>query len=325
MNAWRTYLEKGFVHRTDRVLGDWFLFSSFSRISMKDFVTENPENPTHRTVTLTAYTGQEKLIHDIKNLFEARNHPALQYALLHGSIASDEVIPYSDFDGILIVKASAIKSAFLLRSLRKLIELSEEIIIRFDPLQHHGWQIVFAEELSALHASVVPSILLDESKLIYRSADSSYTLDYYEQSSDQRKVLKHLLDSIRRKCRQPNKIRDRYALKNLLSEILLSPAVFLQSQSPERIGKKDSFTLIRAYADAIELDILDRASHVRRQWKSERINPKIALFHRLKRKGCYLSDLAPSITAPEELDMLSEQGLSSIRKYCDQLEKIALT
>ena len=66
MNAWRTYLEKGFVHRTDRVLGDWFLFSSFSRISMKDFVTENPENPTHRTVTLTTYTGQEKLIRDIK-------------------------------------------------------------------------------------------------------------------------------------------------------------------------------------------------------------------------------------------------------------------
>lgn len=324
MNAWRTYLEKGFVHRTDRVLGDWFLFSPFSRISMKDFVNVNPEIPTHRSVPLTAYTGQEKLIRDIGNLFEARNHPALQYALLHGSIASDEVIPYSDFDGILIVKASAIESAFMLRSLRKLIELSEELIVRFDPLQHHGWQIVFAEELSALHTTEVPSILLDESKLIYRSAGSNSTLDYHEKAVDQRKVLKQLLDSIRRKCRQANTIRDRYALKNLLSEILLSPAVFLQCQSPERTGKKDSFTLIRSYADSIDLDILDRASQVRRQWKSEIFSHKIALFHRLKRKGCYLSELAPRITAPEELALLTDQRLSEIRMYCDQLEKMAL-
>ena len=82
-----------------------------------------------RHIKSSRYNGNIQLVNQIKNLIE-KNYSNLFYAVIvHGSIATDEVIKYSDFDGLLIVDDKYKNSSLLKKFINTvLIQINQELI-----------------------------------------------------------------------------------------------------------------------------------------------------------------------------------------------------
>jgi hypothetical protein len=92
-----------------------------------------------------------------------------------------------------------------------------------------------------------------------------------------------LTNSIQKKLGSNHYLNDLYSFKNLLSEILLLPAVYLQAINNRPIAKKDSFNEIRNIFTAEELKCIDEASLLRSMWDQSSANPgKESLAKRFK-------------------------------------------
>ena len=93
-----------------------------------------------------------QLIIDLKDLV-SRSYEHLFYAVIvHGSVSTNDVVSYSDFDGLLIVKDEYKNS----KNLKNFIIESLKIIKHFDPLQHHGWFIIYESSLSNYDTTFFP-------------------------------------------------------------------------------------------------------------------------------------------------------------------------
>ena len=93
--------------------------------------------------------------------------------IVHGSVATNEVIPYSDFDGLLIVKDAFVNS----KQLNQFKRASMKLILEFDPLQHHGWFQIKQSDLQNYPQYYLPFEILEHSKLMFPKV-SEITLNF---------------------------------------------------------------------------------------------------------------------------------------------------
>ncbi len=114
-------------------------------------------------ITIPVYSSDHKLITSLRTLIETEFKELFNAVIVHGSIATNEIINYSDFDGVLIVKDNKRKDPRLDLFLKR----SMKLIYNFDPLQHHSWFIVSESELLAYPESNLPQIVFEKSKLIF--------------------------------------------------------------------------------------------------------------------------------------------------------------
>ncbi len=114
-------------------------------------------------VLLKVYGGNNSLIKPLQSIIEKKYSELFIAVIVHGSIATNEEIYYSDFDGLLIVKDQYRNSDIL----NSFIKESQRYIYRFDPLQHHGWFQIYEKDLLDYPQSYLPVEVLGLSKLIY--------------------------------------------------------------------------------------------------------------------------------------------------------------
>ncbi len=251
------------------------------------------------------------MIRSCSHIFEA--------VVVHGSISSDEIIPYSDFDGLIILNDKYNHS----KQLKYFLKQSKKIIHDFDPLQHHDWFIISKSELNRYDNTFLPIEVLKNSKLIY--PDINLKLDIaLKENLDYISPFYKLVNSLRYKSSLKNYPRNSYQLKSYISEILLLPCIYLQAKHEKGISKKKSFSLAINDFKNSEWMAIEIASKIRKNWKFN-----INIFQRMMAKSnnkiikiLYKKLLAPKIDMhiknliPQNFNFLIE---NLIKKMCENL------
>jgi len=214
---------------------------------------------------LTKHISNE-LIEKLSQLVENDFSDLFLAAVVHGSVASNEIIQYSDFDGLLIVKDQHHGS----KTFNKFISKSMKLIYQFDPLQHHGWFVIKESELSAYPQTYFPHELFEFSSLIYPQT-IELEIELLEKI-DYSLPFQNLCVSLEKKIKQNFKPKNDYQLKSYLSEIMLLPTFFLQAKFKKGIYKKDSFKLIQTYIEQEFLIPIDIASNLRLEWSQKSLS-----------------------------------------------------
>jgi len=324
MNAERNlklFLEKGYVTKLDRKLSLLLPFYS-SQIAKRVFSKINTAAHSHAgsysQVTPSAYKGDNKVVKLIQQQLQESTLTSIKAAIVHGSIGDGNEIGYSDFDGIVIVDANEIKNVKHLLELHQLIKKTELLFFEQDALQHHGWAIFLLNDLRDFKDHLFPLELIQNGKTIF--AADAFTIEAQNTSKkDQYKaVLNNLCSSIVHKASHLSTLRNQYIFKNLLSEIMLLPAAFLQAKYNKTISKKESFSKLKNDFPTIDITILNWASDVRLNWAQDSLNFKTQLFHQFKKAGLPISFLAPK-TPENILVQLDEKWKLQVILLCNSL------
>ncbi len=326
MNAERNlklFLEKGYVTKLDRKLSLFFPFYT-SQIAKRFFSKINTEKHSHSgsysKVIPTVYEGNNSVVKLIQKQLSKSSLTSLKAALVHGSIGDGNEIKYSDFDGILIVDANEIKNVEHLLELHQLIKKTELLFFEQDALQHHGWALFLVNDLLNFKEHLFPLDLIQNGKTIFVSDGFTIEAKITSEKEQYKIILNNLCSSIVHKASHLSTLKNQYIFKNLLSEIMLLPAAFLQAKYYKTISKKESFSQLKDNFPAIDSTLLDWASDVRINWVQEPINLKTHLFHRCKKAGFPISFLAPN-TPENILVQLDEKWKHQVLLLCHSLLK----
>lgn len=219
----------------------------------------------HYNLTILRYDGNLPVVTEILDLIEKHYSKLFCAVIIHGSVATKEVIPYSDFDGLLIVKDDFINS----NKLVKFKNESMKLILKFDPLQHHGWFQIKESDLLSYPESYLPISILEHSKLMYPKIDSiTFNIKPSEQK-DFKRSLVQILNQFENRIRNNWQPRNVYQLKSMLSQIMLIPCLYYSAVNNKGIFKRDSFDAVKDQFAIEEWNPIVIASEIRLQWKNE--------------------------------------------------------
>ena len=263
MNKLSKYLSYGYTNPLSKylskVLPDRLILSLF---------VQNLKNqaPTTNVQIFTNTIPELKLSNDfVKELqlacayYKFENEITLS---VFGSIASDETINYSDFDGVLIYDENKFKSPDKINELKQLIKEINLLAHLQDSLQHHGIMVIGKNELIIQSNDIINNLIL-ESKLIYGSNQVKLS---NVNKSDYSNFLNKLINSIQCKLNHEENWGNQYFFKNTISELLLLPCSYLQNKNQNYLSKKDSFELIKSYISPQELTLIYQLEKIRRNW-----------------------------------------------------------
>ena len=256
------------------------------------------------------------IIQQLKKLIA--NYIELFYSVIvHGSVATQEIINFSDFDGLLIVNDQFKNS----NDLKKFISESMTLIHQFDPLQHHEWFIIYKSQLNDYPQNYLPYEILYNSKLLYPTSSKEIKLEI-KTIPDYKKTFNNLTNGIRKKIPTINKYRTAFQLKSYLSQIMLIPAMYLAVKEVKGIDKKQSFKLIKEKFSDELLFPIQVASKIREEWdyklspmQATLLNSKNKIIRELMRR--FLSKQMK----PEHKKLInSEEFIKSLELLLNRLE-----
>lgn len=99
-----------------------------------------------------------------RSLRGALAHPQIVDLILYGSQARGGRTGYSDVDAILVIADEAADEASALRSLRGCVLAAERAVLRYQPMQHHGFDVVTPRLLSMAGGLDLPAAALAEAR-----------------------------------------------------------------------------------------------------------------------------------------------------------------
>lgn len=220
-----------------------------------------------QTIAIESHAPGFKLVDELRDLIADEFTDIFEAVIAHGSVATNEVIAYSDFDGLLIVKDDFWDS----RKLKLFKSKSMHIILRYDPLQHHGWFLIKRSQLENYPETYLPVAVLKRSTLIYPG--NRVTLEISTvQNSDFSKGLLLMIDGIEKKIKRGWNPQNVYQLKSYLSEIMLLPALYCSTKTGVAVHKGDSFSICKQWFSDSEWKAISQASQIRSNWMYQ-LNP----------------------------------------------------
>ncbi|TAH37969.1 MAG: hypothetical protein EYC69_14955 [Bacteroidetes bacterium] len=220
-------------------------------------------------IVIPVYDGRDSRVMKMMNLLE--NLGADLYgAIVHGSIASGEMINYSDFDGLIIIRNDVFKDKSRLASLAQKIHESKRIMFEIDPLQHHGWFVITEADLNNFPIDYLPLEVLAHSKSLLAGADLELNLRP-KSKADYFSSVKKICRRIRKTAQPANRPVTLYQLKSLLSEFMMLPTLYIQARDQRGIFKKYSFEAASADFNESTWKIMDEVSEIRANWQSPEI------------------------------------------------------
>ncbi len=259
------------------------------------------------TVSIPAYPFEAPIVSSIQQLLHGEFSELFLAVIVHGSIATNEIVPYSDFDGLLIVKEDHLGSPKLREFKRRTLRL----IYEFDPLQHHGWFELSEAQMDDFPQDYFPYELLEHSKTIYPAAGLELTMRI-PVTTDYLRVFNDLSSSVLKKTEPPFRPHNRYTLKTFISQILLLPSVYYAAREQKAIFKKYSFAAVQGDFAYEAWRSIERASSIRSNWNyqvSLILRPFVTrperVFRKLLQKGPFLG-LEPELEASLSMDFYAD-------------------
>lgn len=289
-----------------------------TKMYSKKFAVSNQEEIR---IDFPAYTGQNKELIEMKNeLNRIRQH--LIGAFVHGSYATGEEIPYSDFDGLIILSSKVLSDEKRLAEVALTLHNLRSIMHRIDPFQHHGWFVLSENDLTNYPEWFLPVAVLHHSRSLI--GDISLTLRVQEKSDvDLRQTFFRFCESLQRKLSDKNRHWNLYQLKSIFSEFMMLPASYVQARDRKGIFKKYSFQEMRKDFRSEEYAVMDEVSSIRENWKVDlSLNDKLFLqrldFLSWKRRQSL------SLEAPKNIQSLLDSGLFSRMNIFTDLAKLKI-
>lgn len=297
MNNLSKYLSHGYTNRMSKylskVLPDRYILSLFLRNNANQKIKNNPNVVAN---TIPELKSSNELTNELKSICDYCKFENAITLAVFGSIASNEIIDYSDFDGILIYDENKFNSWDKIISLKKLIDEINLFTHLQDCLQHHNIIVIGKNELTYNSDEIINQLII-ESKLIYgaNQIELSNTIKNNYSNS-----LIKLINSIQIKINQEAKWSNQYFFKNMISELLLLPCSYLQFTNQRYIAKKDSFEILKNHISSTELNLINQLENIRKNWIQQSIK-KSELSKKLVNK--IKSD---SKTQVDSIEILSE-------------------
>lgn len=268
----KKYLERRYIDRNDKAISSLFprLGAFLRHRKVWHRLQKKAYHPPHegevKEFTIAPYNGTNATTLRLQSFLNKINHPAIKAAIVQGSIATGEEISFSDFDGILLIDIHAIQSKRLLSDLHKIVHESAHIMKCQDPLQHHGWSILFKQELNRYPDAELPSVLLEKGKVLFPLMPLQISLVINNEHQDYRALYESLCNGIYRRLELPSTFNSFYHTKLLISECLLLPAAFLQALEHKPVWKAESFEKIKAHLNTDQLRVIQQLSDIRTNW-----------------------------------------------------------
>lgn len=268
-DAIRKYFKTGCIKRSDRLLSFVDFKIPYSQNSVKIFLLYQGktecDQPTSMDIQTESYSYSNYFALEMKFFLEKNLSDKIFGAYTHGSLGTDELIPYSDFDGLIILNHAAFKSGRDISDTAIALRKSEKIMRKMDPLQHHGWFIITEKELENYPSDYFPPKLFSHVKCL--TGKDSFSIRFRAQTEAEKKkhfsaFCKHLYGNIQNHHAGSNY----YDTKSLLSGFMLLPAIYLQLKHPEGVFKKESFDLLRNELSATDYQVMDDVSDIRSKW-----------------------------------------------------------
>lgn len=195
----------------------------------------------------------------------ARSRPAPVRAVLHGSYATFEAIPYSDLDLLCVYAEDALLSAAGIRAVRHALSQLPPLLAAVDPLSHHGVQVLSEGDLAWHPSPRFPPVLFRMGRsLVLAGRPISLGLVVGD-GPDRRRRLERLALSFGDLARAGKVPRDAILVKDLVSRVLLLPALALGTAG-EEVWKGDSFAKAEARWPDLDWGIVRTASRWRERW-----------------------------------------------------------
>ena len=268
------YINGGPFSRSDSVISSVFpkLFSlRYAKWVQKGYLDhltslQVKKNPSI-TVPIHHYKGNNPSVQRMMEFLDRNLRNELLGAYIHGSLGTYEEIPYSDFDGLVVIKNETFRSRKMLARVAYQLSKAKGIMLDFDPLQHHGWFVLTEADFNCYPEHYFPIDLFNHAKSLFIDTGNSVEANVYYSKEKMEKAFNKMVDAVVLKIqhqRYPENIRH---LKSLLSQFMLLPTLYYQAKNGKGIFKKESFEIVKQDFKEEDWLIMDRVSEIRRDWK----------------------------------------------------------
>ena len=211
------------------------------------------------------YAGANRYVLEMKAFLRERLPEALTEAVVHGSLGTGEEMGYSDFDALVVLRDHVFERGSSLVRTAAILGEARRIMLSYDPLQHHGWFVLAEASLKRYPAAYFPTELFAYSRSLLHDTPFEMTVRWHE-PVDYRSPFHRLCRSLLRKLAGPPPAQA-YALKSLLSEFLLLPALYVQARDGKGLFKKFTFESARGDFAAETWSVMADVSEVRTRWR----------------------------------------------------------
>jgi predicted nucleotidyltransferase len=196
--------------------------------------------------------------------------PYLYGAYLHGSLATNEEIAYSDLDALVILDQKAFASADVLTEVCYKLNQVSQLFYQYDPLQHHGWFVLTEDMLKEFPQIYFPPEIFKKSRSLFsdKGVELELKLDQTSKENFERPFIE-ICYSLKRNLKQGVAEQNAFKLKSIFSQFMLLPALYLQALNRKGIDKKQSFIEAPKHFTETEWEIMDQVSAIRQNWTYE--------------------------------------------------------
>jgi hypothetical protein len=267
------YLNNGCFSAADKFLfliSPGIVFRKNARVVVKQYhsvLMDRIGLPESR-VNVDVYHGNNQYALQLMSFLRENLKDDLAGAYVHGSIGTQDEINYSDFDALLILKDEVLKNSDRLAHVASLVSEARKYMLQMDPLQHHGWFVLMESDLDDYPETYFPSVLFQHAKSLFSDKGRELRLVIDNGKQDYHTPLKKLCLAIENKIKRGKHSNSSYDLKNLLSEFMLLPALYVQSRDKKGIYKKQSFEEAKKDFLPAEWNIMDEVSLMREKWRT---------------------------------------------------------
>jgi len=315
------YFNTGVLHRSDKLCAifkaDWPLRKNAAEIKSGFDLLETTTNPApFESYNIEKYSGSNITANRISAYLKEHLATDLLCAVAHGSIATDEQISYSDFDGLVIIRNEVFSNEARIKHVAEHLSKSYSLMIQGDPLQHHGWFVLTEKDISNWPAYYFPPVVFNYSKSLLNDT-LQLKIQNNVSAGDSKTSLTRMAATINKTLLKHNFPDNAYQLKSLLSEFMLLPTLFMQAMTGQGIYKKQSFTEAKNHIDPEVWKVMDKISEIRSSWD---INSGIVLPENpvlvtpvIKRKQISNSKLVPDYLQSKLTDQLRQEMLKFTR------------
>jgi hypothetical protein len=237
--------------------------------SYKDVRSETAQITQSEKISysIAPFNNQIPELAELTKYIRTHLSPYLHSAFVHGSVATGEIIHYSDFDGLLVLKNDVLNNRKKVTEACKHINRTFAMMLRFDPIQHHGWMIVTENEFQNWPSEFFPPALFNFSRSLL---DHDVEIHLYCHESREKlkenfiRYAKRLISNLE----TTNTPDNAYSLKSALSEFMLLPSLYVAARDGKGVFKKFSFQLAATDFTNDQWKVMDRVSEIRKQWPS---------------------------------------------------------